>query len=95
MVLNAMTGVSFKRLDVRKWRPRRCWPVVAANVYGPVLVEAAPQVASAVERGGWLILSGILTEQADEVTAAFRRQGLRFERISSRGKWVTCVARRG
>jgi ribosomal protein L11 methyltransferase len=92
--LNAITGVKFSRLDVLKWRPDRQWPVVAANVYGPILIEAAPQIGAAVERHGWLILSGILTEQSDDVTAAFRRRGFRFERIVRRGKWVTCVARR-
>jgi ribosomal protein L11 methyltransferase len=92
-VLNEIADVKFKRLDVLKWQPDRTWPVVAANVYGPILIEAAAQIAAAVEPGGWLILSGILTEQSHEVTAAFRRRGLRFERIVRRGKWVTCVAR--
>jgi ribosomal protein L11 methyltransferase len=90
---NGVRGVVVKRFDVLKWKPARRWPVVLANVYGPILIEAAPQIASAVEHGGALILSGILREQADDVIAAFKKQRCRFERITRRGKWVTCLAR--
>ena len=69
------------------------WPMVLANVYGPVLIEAAPQIARAVEPGGTLIISGILREQADDVLAAFRAQGLSVERIVRKGKWVTALTR--
>jgi ribosomal protein L11 methyltransferase len=91
--LNGMKGVMFRRLNVLEWKPDRRWPVVTANVYGPVLIQAAPQIARAVERGGILIISGILREQADDVLAAFRAQGLAIERVVRKGKWVTALAR--
>jgi ribosomal protein L11 methyltransferase len=92
--LNQMTGVTLKRLDVLQWRPDRTWPVVLANVYGPILIEASPQIVRAVEPGGVLIISGILREQAEDVMAAFRAQKLTFERVVRKGKWVTAVARK-
>jgi ribosomal protein L11 methyltransferase len=92
--LNAIKGVTFRRLDVLQWRPERKWPVVLANVYGPILIEAASQIARAVEAGGVLIISGILREQAEDVMAAFRAQKLTFERVVRKGKWVTAVARK-
>ena len=93
-IANAIRGVVFRRLDVLEWRPARKWPVVTANLFSTILVKAASRIAASVERGGWLILSGILRAQADDVIAAFERRGCRFEQIARRGKWVTCVARR-
>jgi len=91
--LNGIKRVTFRRLDVLQWRPDRPWPVVMANVYGPVLIQAAPQIAAAVAPGGTLIISGILREQAEDVLAAFRAQRLEFERVARKGKWVTARAR--
>ena len=90
---NGLKGVRFARMDVLKWKPERKWPVVLANVYGPILIQAAPQIARAVERDGALILSGILREQANDVIAAFCAQGITFERVARKGKWVTALGR--
>jgi ribosomal protein L11 methyltransferase len=89
---NSIRGIVFRRFDVTQWQPSRTWPLVLANVYGPILIEAAPRIASAVAKGGHLILSGILREQTDSVLAAFRAQGLRLLRRVAKGKWVTCLA---
>jgi ribosomal protein L11 methyltransferase len=86
---NKVTGVQFRRFDVTQWTPPRTWPVVLANVYGPILIEAASRIAGAVKPGGTLILSGILTEQADAVAKAFRAEKIRFLRKVRKGKWVT------
>jgi ribosomal protein L11 methyltransferase len=92
--INGVQRVVFRRSDVLQWTPPRQWPVVLANVYGPVLIEAAPQIAKAVARDGTLILSGILREQADDVIAAFARRRIVFERTARKGKWVTLLGRR-
>lgn len=93
-VTNALTGVVFKKSNVLTWMPKRTWPVVIANLFSPILIAAAPQISAAVSKGGILILSGILRIQADEVIAAFTAQKLKFEIISKKGKWVTCLAKR-
>jgi ribosomal protein L11 methyltransferase len=93
-VTNAIRSVVFRRDDVLEWRPRRKWPVVMANLFSAVLIEAAPQITSAVCAGGWLILSGILNAQAPDVIAAFQKQGCRSERVVTRGKWTSWLARR-
>jgi len=46
--------------------------VVLANILAPALIALAPQLATLTRRGGWLILSGLLAEQADEVGAAYK-----------------------
>ena len=91
---NNITGVHFIRSDLLKWTAPRQWPVVLANVFSTTLIAAAPLIAGAVEKGGRLILSGILRTQEGEVLAAFRKQGCRLERAVRKGKWVTLLTRR-
>lgn len=46
--------------------------VLVANILAGPLVELAPRLASAVRPGGELALSGVLADQVDAVTAAYR-----------------------
>jgi len=46
--------------------------LLLANILAGPLVELAPRFARATRPGGQLALSGLLTEQADTVTAAYR-----------------------
>lgn len=46
--------------------------LLLANILAGPLVELAPRFAHAVRPGGWLALSGLLLEQAETVTAAYR-----------------------
>jgi ribosomal protein L11 methyltransferase len=48
------------------------YDVVVANILTNPLKGMAPLLAGRVRRGGQLVLSGILAEQADEVTAVYR-----------------------
>ncbi len=93
-VANNIRGVHFARSDVLKWSAPRRWPVVVANVFSTTLIQAAPRIARAVEKGGRLILSGILRGQAPEVAAAFASRGFSVERAVRKGKWVTLLTRR-
>lgn len=92
--LNAISGVTVKKSDVRHWQPARTWPVVAANLFSGLLIEVAPTIAAAVAPGGKLIFSGILREQESAVVAALRRAGLRVKKVTRKGKWVTGLAMR-
>ena len=47
------------------------YAVVLANILAEELVRLAGQLTARVAPGGWLILSGILTEKAEMVRAAF------------------------
>ena len=90
--LNKLTGVAVKKTDVRTWEPSRTWDVVAANLFSDLLQEVAPKIAAAAAPGGWVVFSGILRTQEKEVVAAFRRVGLRIERLVRKGKWVSGLA---
>jgi ribosomal protein L11 methyltransferase len=63
------------------------FPVVVANIIAPVLLELAPAIAARVARSGRLILSGLLADQVDEVSAAYRAQGFVELRRTAAGEW--------
>jgi ribosomal protein L11 methyltransferase len=86
---NALSGIQLKACDVLQWQPDRTWPVVAANLFSGILIEAAPSIAKAIAPGGHLILSGVLREQENAVLHAFRKQGVGSFKVVRRGKWIS------
>jgi len=66
--------------------------VVLANILAPALVALAPTLIALTRPGGWLILSGILTSQAEEVAAAYA--GLFDFEHHQREDWAMLVGRR-
>jgi len=65
--------------DVRRFAPARPFRVVAANILAPVLIEAAEALCRCLD---WqstsvLILSGLLTDEAERVEQPFLRSGIR------------------
>jgi len=75
--------------DVLKWTPDRQWPVVAANMFSTILQKAFPTIVSALEEGGDLIISGILHDQWDETRLVAEANGLSFQQVVRKGKWIT------
>jgi ribosomal protein L11 methyltransferase len=71
----------------------RCADVLLANILAGPLVDLAPRLAEALIAGGRLALSGLLPEQADAVTAAYR-PWFHIETITTRDGWVLVSARR-
>ena len=92
--LNDIKAIVIKKLDVREWTPQRTWHVVAANLFSDLLMEVAPKIVAAVAPGGRLVFSGILRTQETEVVAAFKRAGMRIDRLVRKGKWVSGLATR-
>jgi ribosomal protein L11 methylase PrmA len=74
--------------------PEQQWDVIAVNIYGPILVQAAYALSLAIKPKGDIILSGILSVQWPEVRAAFEEEGFTFEDVQTRGKWITRRGRR-
>jgi ribosomal protein L11 methyltransferase len=66
--------------------PSTRFRLVLANIRPEALIPAAATIADRVAPGGTLILSGILTEEADEVAEAYAHLG-QPER-SSLGEWT-------
>jgi ribosomal protein L11 methyltransferase len=68
------------------------FPVVVANIEARVLIPMADALASKVQPGGLLALSGILAGQEDDVLAAYG--ALRPVRTEREGDWVCLVLER-
>lgn len=84
--------IPMRKTDVLAWTPPRTWDIVAANLFSQVLIKAADTIAAAVRPGGTLILSGILLIQEEEVVAAFKKRGFKFQQTIRKGKWVSLLA---
>jgi ribosomal protein L11 methylase PrmA len=89
--LNKIRGASFELCDVYKWNPAQQTDAITANLYNDLLIEILPKLRD----GAWLILSGILRSQQDELIHALQRNHLDVIRTKRRGKWVAILARRG
>ncbi len=63
--------------------------LVFANILKAPLIELAPDMAGHIAPEGYAILSGILNEQADEVLAAYGRQGFALDDRLVIGEWTT------
>ena len=69
----------------------RCYDLVLANILARPLTEMAPDIAAARKPDGCLVLSGLLTIQADGVEAAYAAQGLPVPRRVVDGEWCALV----
>jgi ribosomal protein L11 methyltransferase len=71
------------------------YDLIFANILAGPLVRLAPGIARAVRPGGHVILSGLLSHQARQVSAAYRAQGLLPARKGVLDNWVTLTLKRG
>lgn len=65
--------------------------LILANILKQPLIDLAPDMARHVAKNGRAILSGLLTTQAEEVVAAYNREGFNLERRDDLGEWSTLV----
>jgi len=74
-------------------KEKRTAPVVAANILAGVLQSMLhASLSETVDRGGCLILSGILIEQSAAVEAAIVESGLYLAEKKTREDWVALIA---
>jgi ribosomal protein L11 methyltransferase len=65
------------------------YDLVVANIQADVLVALAPEIAGRLDAaGGSLILSGLLTRDVAEVSAAFTGAGLEHRERLDEGEWA-------
>ena len=86
---NHVEGVDTRELDILKWKPRKKYDVVLANIFSTVLIQAFPVIVKTLKPGGDIVLSGILAGQAWDVFTAAAAHGLGFPQVVKKGKWVT------
>lgn len=85
-------GNSLRILAPEQYKPIQA-DVVLANILAGPLVSLAPLLLASLAAGGVLVMSGILQEQADEVTAAYRSQLDNIHQVQIDG-WVRITGTR-
>lgn len=93
--LNETPDVPFTVDDLVSGFPDKPYDIVLANILAVVLIEYCQRIAPTVADGGTLILSGILTHEAEKVKAAFEPlRSWKAIQIHEMGEWssVTLLA---
>ncbi|RZA07098.1 MAG: hypothetical protein EOP11_08630 [Proteobacteria bacterium] len=67
---------------------------VFANVLAPVLLKFRKPLKDACQPGGFLVLSGILSAEADRFAEEFHQKGLELLSIEREGDWASLSWRR-
>jgi len=75
--------------DHKKLADAAPFDLVFANILKGPLVALAPDMARSTAPGGYAILSGILNPQADDVVAAYAKEGFTVANRDEIGDWTT------
>jgi len=75
--------------------PDAAYDVVVANLLAGLVIDLAAALRERTRPGGHCIVSGILADQADSVSAALVAAGFEMPRAAASGDWVALVAGRG
>lgn len=67
------------------------YDLIFANILKGPLVALAPDMAQHLRIGGFALLSGILNEQAENVTTVYARSGINLVNQTQIGDWTTLV----
>jgi ribosomal protein L11 methyltransferase len=69
------------------------YDIVVANIETRVLAPLAPDLQARTAPSGFLVLSGVLRDDRDELVAAF--SSMRLQETLDEGEWCACVLRPG
>jgi ribosomal protein L11 methyltransferase len=91
--LNGLSGrISLTLQPIQ--RVERSFFLVAANLTLGTILELFPHLSRLTEPGGYLVLSGLLRDQASRASAQLDKHGLREENVFHRDEWTCVVGRR-
>jgi ribosomal protein L11 methyltransferase len=76
------------------WLRTTRFDLIVANILAGPLIRLAPRLARNIERGGRLVLSGLLIRQTPEVIATYLSAGFQLERHDRITGWSTLTLRR-
>jgi ribosomal protein L11 methyltransferase len=75
--------------DAQELKTAAPFDLVFANILKGPLIALAPDMAAAITPGAYVILSGILNEQADDVIAVYAQNGINLKARDSIVDWTT------
>ncbi|MCB2095517.1 MAG: 50S ribosomal protein L11 methyltransferase [Rhodobacteraceae bacterium] len=90
--VRCVEAAGFDHAEIARRGP---FDLVFANILKGPLMDMAPDMGAHVAAGGYAILSGILTSQADEVVSTYLGQGFALSYRDEIGEWTTLVLVRG
>lgn len=67
------------------------YELIISNILARPLVAFAPMLAAHLDKGGFAVLSGLLSSQEAQVRSAHQAQGLKFRERFVNGDWHTLV----
>lgn len=89
-----INGISAEQFVIQRGgieKAQAPYDLVLANILARPLIEMAELIVPLVKKQGFLVLSGILTTQADDVEVAYLTQGLSKAERYIRGEWASLV----
>ncbi len=89
--VRCLEAAGFEHPDLQAAAP---FDLVFANILKGPLVDLAPEMGRNVVSGGHAILSGLLNEQANDVTAAYLANGFSVSNAEIVGDWTTLTLQR-
>ena len=91
--LNKIDNIDFEMGDVLRMKGRdNKFDVIAANLFSELIIKGLPVWKTRLRRHGWVILSGVLRKQENELKCALRRNKIDIARVRRRGKWIAIAA---
>lgn len=85
-------AIEAEGLDHPRLATPRSFDLIMANILAEPLIALAPAMVRGLKADGWLVLSGLLAEQADAVAAAYTAEGCIIEQRLPIEGWTTLVA---
>ncbi|MBI5560923.1 MAG: 50S ribosomal protein L11 methyltransferase, partial [Deltaproteobacteria bacterium] len=68
--------------------------IVVANIQADTLLSLSPALAGKVRPGGFLLLSGILKEEARGIESAYCNAGLKPVKTLTEKEWAAVIMKR-
>jgi ribosomal protein L11 methyltransferase len=84
-------AIHFWKQDVVSFAPTLPYEIITANLYSELLCQAAPRICRALRPNGYLIVSGVMRDQADQIRQLLERCGAGVLLTRTRAKWVTLL----
>lgn len=86
--LSTACGDGFNTPEATRKKP---YELILANILAGPVIEMAPALVRVLDDNGYVVLSGMLTEQTDLVTSAYEGENLTLKKRYDIGTWSTLV----
>lgn len=89
--MRCVVGDGFASKDTQDKKP---YDLIIANILSSALLEMREELISVLDENGYVILSGILNEQAQSVITAYEQVGLSLKKTYEIGDWTSLVMKK-